>query len=247
MRFPVFLLILVCFSIAGCSLWPKKVSFFQDKVEKAPEKTEEHLEIQKEAADYIYNKTEETVRAAIKENSSTNVLKPAVESHIVANSLSDSLGKPEKPFTKEPAEVLSRKLDRIEAKFDSKFRDFVVESDKNAGKKIEDTGFSIGFFTQYFLIGIVVFVGWIVIKVLGLLNPAVGVGTKVLSGGFRGITSLASRGFTEIIEGGANFLKKVDETIEDPETKEKIKELFKQSQKEKQSRDVQEVVGKFLK
>lgn len=235
-------IILLC----GCSLFPKKVEYFQDKVEKAPVKNETHQEVQKEAALYVAEKTQETYEVAIKENASTNLLKPALESKIVANSLSDSLGKPKEEFSG-PAKELSRKLDSLEAKFDSKLNSFIKDNDENAGKKIEGTGLiQMGYFTQFIILAVILSIVWVAVKIIGVLNPAVGVGTKVISGGFLGVSKLLGKGFREIVEGGQKFKQRIEEEIEDPEMKEKILELFKQSHKEKQSRDVQDTIDKLL-
>ena len=235
----------LCIFLSGCSLIPSRVEYFQDKVEKVPEKTESHLEVQKEAADYLYNKTEETVQAAIKENASTNILKPAVESHLVANSLSDSLGKPEKPFKGE-VQLLVDRLDRLEAKLDKKLEDFRRDNNQNAGKTIEGTGWSIGFFTQYFLIGIVLVVIWFAIKVLGMFNPAISIGSKLVSGGIFGIGKKAAELAEQTIQGGQEFKRRVEEQFEDPKTKQQILDLFHLSQKINQSPENQEIIKKLI-
>lgn len=239
------LLVFLILIISSCSIIPKKVEFFQDKVEKMPIVTESHKEVQKEAAEYVARKTDETVQAAIIEDSSTNVLKPAVEAAVVAGSLSGSLGKPISPWSKE-AEVLAAKLDKLDAKLDAKLEAFRKENDQNIGKKIEGSGvFQIGYFPFLALIGCLLVVLWMGLKMVSLLSPEVSIGTRILGGGIRGVFSLAKKGFSEVVEGGEAFKKKVDIAFADPATREKIKELFTQAQKEKQSRDVQEAIQKL--
>jgi len=238
-------LILILIILNGCSLFPKRVEYFQDKVQKVPQVSEDHKEVQKEAADYVSRKTKETVIAAIKEDSSTNVLKPAVEAEVVASSLSGSLGKPYDPWKKD-AEELKAKLDRLDAKLDARLEDFREDNDKNAGKKIEGSGaFSMGYFTQFIVLAFVLGLLWVAIKVVGLFNPAVSVGSQVLSGGFRGVTKIVRKGFSEVVAAGEEYKRKIEEEFEDPETKEKILSLFVQSHKEKQSAEVQEVIKKL--
>lgn len=78
------ILILSLAFLTGCSLWPKRVEYFQDKVKLVPEESAAHQEIRKEAARYISEKTAQTSIAAIRENSSTNVIIPSLEANIVA-------------------------------------------------------------------------------------------------------------------------------------------------------------------
>jgi hypothetical protein len=238
----ILVLIPLLFLLAGCSLFPKKVEYFQDKVHSMPAPSESHKEVQKEAADFVARKTKQTVLAAVGENSSTNVLKPAIEAEVVADSLSGSVGKPVEPWQKS-ANELAAKLDKLDAKLDQKLEDFRKDNDENAGKKIEGTGLiQMGYFTHLLVLGVIVVGGWIIIKVLGVLNPSVGIGTKVISGGVTGVTKLVSRGFSEVVQAGESFKKRVDEEFEDAETKEKIKALFTQAHKEHQSADVQKAI-----
>lgn len=242
----VFYILLFISLLTGCSLWPSKVGYFQDKVEKAPEKTASHTEIQKEAADYLYVKTEETVQAAIKENASTNVLKPAVESHLVANSLSDSLGKPENKYRGE-VQVLIDKLDKLEAKFDNKFKDFVDSNNKNAGKEIEGTGLQIGFFTQYIILAVIAGFVWIAIKILGMFNPGVAIGSRLIQGGIFSVGKKAAQLAEETIRGGQEFKKRVESEFDNEQVKAKILELFHTSQKINQSPENQKIINEIIK
>lgn len=240
----LFILLITIFA-GGCSLWPKKVEYWQDKVQKVPETTEKHKEVQKEAAEYVARKTKETVIEAIKVESPTNVLKPAIEAEVVAESLAGSLGKPVDPW-KQEAEVLKAKLDKLDAKLDSKLEVFREDNDKNAGKKIEDTGIiKVGYFTQFIILAFIACAAWIAIKIVGLFNPAVKVGSQVLSGGFRGVTKIATKGFSEIIAGGEAFKRKIEEEFEDPDTVDKIKSLFRSAQLEKQSPEIQKAIKKL--
>jgi len=103
--------------MVSCGIFPKNVEYGQKKVEKVPEETLKHKEVQKEAAKFIEKKTSETLIAATKEHSSTNVINPANEAHLMAYSLSGSLGKPQEDWTGTAA-ALATKLDRLDAKLD---------------------------------------------------------------------------------------------------------------------------------
>lgn len=242
----VYAILLILF-LMGCGLMPKKVEYFQDKVEKMPAPTIKQVEVQKEAAEFVARKTDQTVKAAIHENSSTNVLVPAIDANKVATSLSGSLGKPEDPWYG-AAEKLAVRLDQLDAKLDKKLEEFRKDNDRNSGKAIEGTGFvQMGYFTNLLMLAALGFMGWIAIKVAGIAsgNPAVMVGTKIVEGAGKGMANLVSKGFSEVIEAGEHFKKKIDDRFEDPAVREEIKELFKQAHLEKQSRDVQEVIRKL--
>lgn len=239
------LLLIVLISLTGCGVLSHRSEYFQDKVQKMPALNVEHKETQKQAADYIAKKTKETVSAAILEDSSTNVLKPALEAEVVADSLSGSMGKPLEPWGKS-ANVLAVKLDKLDAKLDRAVEQFREYNDENQGKAIEGTGlFSISYGTKIMIFGLFLVGAYIAVKVLSLFNPAVSVGSQVLSGGFRGITKIATKGFSQIISAGEQFKKSVDDEFADPKTKEKIFTLFRQAQLEKQDSEVQEVIKKL--
>jgi hypothetical protein len=224
---------------------PKKVEYFQDKVKEMPSQNPVHKETQKEAAAYVARKAKDTVNAAMLENSSSNVMKPALETEVVANSLTGSLGKPLEPWRRS-AKLLSERLDKLDAKLDERMEDFRETNDKNTGKKIEGTGLiQVGYFTQLLVFGLFIILAWLAIRVLGIFNPAVAVGSQVLTGGIRGVGKIVKKGFTELIQAGETFKEKVDEEFEDPETRERILNIFRQAHKESQSSDVQEVIKKL--
>ena len=258
-------LALMSLFLAGCSLIPKKVEYFQDKVQKYPTRTEYHEEKLKQVVALANEESLKTVEAAREANSPISVQQPAENTHNLVSIASSDLGPPEDPVhlkdiskistndtsaiwseAKAQTKAINKLADALSAqnaRFESRLKEFAEDNDKNAGKKIEDTGLiKIGYFTQIALIVGLLFVGSIVIKVIGVLNPSVGVGTKVLSGGIAGVFGIAKKGFSELIEAGENFKKKVDEEIEDPELADKIKKLFKQAHLEKQSRDTQDAV-----
>ncbi len=243
MKFKKYIILLLLLSFTGCGmLIPKKVEYFQDKVKAVPAANDTHIETRKEAAAFVAEKTHETVTAAIKEDASTNVLKPAVEAEIVASSLSGSLGKPEDPWKKDAARLAAR-LDRMDAKLDQSLEDFRQYNDKNEGKKIEGTGvLQMGYFTHLILIVIIFFIGYICLKVVGTVYAPVGLGTSVISGGIKGISTLFTKATSEIIQGGEKFKEYVDKEIQDPAVKAKVNDLFLRAHMERQSDDVQKLV-----
>lgn len=239
------ILILSLAFLTGCSLWPKRVEYFQDKVKPVPEESLAHQELRKEASLYVSKKTAQITIAAIKENASTNVIIPSLEANVVASSLSGSLGKPIAPWTKQGGE-LAAKLDYKDAKLDIALEEFKQDNNKNTGKAIEGTGlFSMGYFTQFIILFFIGGLVWIAIKVLSVLNPTIGIGSSIIAGGTRAVAKFTGKALKEVVEGGEEFKKKIENEFEDPETQEKIKELFRQSQVEKQSRDVQDAVKKL--
>ena len=238
----IILIVLLAFTLSGCGIIPKDVEYFQDKVEKMPSVSSKHKEKQKQAAEYLYTKTDETLMAALVENASTNVVKPAVDANVVAKSLTGSLGKPQSPWRKE-AERLAEELDKKDAELDAALEKFRNLNDENAGKKIEGTGtFQLGYFTNFAVIGALILVAWIGLKVVGSLNAPVAIGTKLIGGGVSATAKLMKKGFGEMLEGGQEFKKKIETEIVDPAQRELVKKLFRESQQGKQSRDIQELI-----
>ena len=232
--------------LPGCgTLLPKKVEYFQDKVQKMPEASDKNIELQKQTAYMAKDKAKETLVAAIKENASTNVVTPAVDTAVLTDSLSGSLGKPVAPFTGQ-ATNLVLKLNKEDAKLDAKLDEFKHQNDENAGKKIEGTGtFQLSYLTNLLVLGIIAMVLYAALKIVTLISggsPVVSVGTQIMEGSVKAVTKLAHKGFGELIEGGEQFKKLVEEKFDDPATQEKIKELFRNAHESKQSRDVQDVV-----
>lgn len=234
-------------SLVGCGIIPKRVEYLQDKVHEMPAASPKHEEVRKEAAAYTAAKTLKALEASIAENASTNVTRPITEAHIVATSLSGSLGKPYSPFVG-PATTIAKRLDHEDAKLSKDLEDFRDKNDENKGKKIEGSGvFQIGYFANLLMLVIVGFLIWIAIKIVGLFYPVVSVGTRVIEGSAAATSKLVGKGFGEMVEGGELFKKWISEEIQDPATQAKVKELFASAHKEKQSRDVQDVIEKLTK
>ena len=223
-------------------MFPKKVEFGQSKVPAFPEETVKQKEVQKEAAQFVYRKSEQTLSNAIQEGSSTNVVNPAAETVVVAESLTQSLGKPEDPW-KGSGQALAARLDKMDAKYDKMMLKFKDKIDDLEGKKVEGTGIiQMSYFSYLFFIFVLILVGWMGLKVVGTLSAPVGIGTSIVSGGVKGISALLGKATSEIVKGGQAFKERVDKEFEDPEIKAKINDIFVSSHKESQSTDVQNLV-----
>lgn len=231
--------------LAGCSSFiPKKVEFFQDKVEKFPVARAAEREAQRQAAQRAAESAEQTLNAALTEGSTPAVTKPATDTAKLADSVSRSLGPPLSPSTL-PAEDLSRKLDKAIAKLNQRLDDFKEDNDRNAGHKIEDSGlFKVPYFAWLAGVGTILFIVYFVLKtvvhVAAAGNPAIGLGLSAVQLGGRGAAALAK----EVIHGGEIFKEKLAK--EAPEIKAKIEALFVSAQKEAQSPTSKEAVKKLI-
>lgn len=232
------LLLLAVLFLAGCGLIPKRVEFGQDKVEKVPQKTEKRLEAERQAVKLAGEKAREAERLATQDGSAA--AKPAGEAASLAESVSVSLGPPKQPWSGE-FELLVLRLERLTAEHNEALRRFAEQNDKNAGKKIEGTGWlSIPYFVYAGGFVLALFIGYVLLKVglgvLGAMNPGVAVGMRVASAGGR----VVSKAFSEVLEGGEAFKRKVQERL--PDVSEQVLELFREMQERRQSTDTQKLV-----
>lgn len=201
---------------SGCSLlMPKKVELFQDKVQKFPRPDDEFREVQKQAADLLSGELNAITKNLLAAGSSPDEVRPVSEAASLADALSTSLGPPLKPFNRllsykawsgRPLLALSDTLERETARFVDDVHDFADDNDKNAGKKIEGTGLvQIGYFSFLAIFLVFGFFAWIALKVLGTLNPPVGLGLKVAQVPVK----LATKAFGQILKGGEQFKNEV--------------------------------------
>jgi hypothetical protein len=233
---------------AGCSLIPKKVEFFQDKVHKFPVATETQKELQREVAQKANEKASDTLHAALAEGSSTNVLAPAVETEKLTAVVAESVGAPAKPTANLETDRLVNSLRAQIAKLEKKVDSFAEDNNQNAGKKIEGTGLiSVPYFLYAGGVVLVLFIFWHLAKtaltVASAANPgaAVGVGAMNVAG------TLAGKGFTQVVAGGKSFLSWVEKEVSDPALKAKIADAFTTAQKTAQDHDVKAVVDNLIK
>jgi len=237
--------LLLAVAVAGCSsLVPKRVEFFQDRVEKFPEQPTKLVELERQAIYRAHESAKETVVAAVAENASTNVVTPAKATEQLTEAVAVALGPPVSPASKtEPAERLAVKLETAVAKFERKVEDFKKDSDENVGKKIEGTGIiQVGYF--YWVGGIVLALvvlftlGKLALTVAATMNPGAAIGLNVL----KGAGAIAAKGFAQVIKGGEEFKKWVGKEISDLGLRDKILNEFQSHQMKAQDEDVQNVV-----
>lgn len=232
----------------GCgSLIPKPVEFFQDKVHKVPVATQAQKELQREAAQKANERASDTLHAALVEGSSTNVVCPAVDAEKLTAVVAESVGAPAKPTANLETDKLVADLRAQLAKLEKKMDAFAAENNKDAGKKIEGTGaISIPYFLYAGGIALLLIILWHLAKtaltVAAAANPgaAVGVGAMNVAG------TLAGKGFTQVVNGGKDFLAWVDKEL-DPAVKQKVADAFVAAQKQAQDSDVKTVVKSLIK
>ncbi len=241
-------LLAVALSFTGCSsLIPKRVELGQDKVEKLPVAKASERETQRQAAQRAALKSEQTLQAAIQTDAEAVVVAPAAEAAVLTKSVSQSLGPPTSPSTA-TSDELALKLDKAVAKLNARIEEFREDNDKNAGHKIEGTGFlQIPYFVWLggalvfgFVVLILVGIGWSFLKMYALSNPPVALGIKAVQTG----GALASKGFGQLIAGGEKFKGwvKTDFPELSAETKDKLIEYFHAAHKEEADKPVQDVV-----
>lgn len=240
MKAKLILLALTLTILTGCgSLLPKKVEFFQSKVQKFPEHSDSFNETQRQAAALAAKKADETFVNAVKANSPITVTAPAEETALLTHSVTTSLGPPNTPATV-PGGVVAKELDHAVAKFNGKVESFKERDDKYAGKKIEGTGlFSVGYFTYIGIILLVLFLAWTALKIYGVANPIVGAGTSLVG---RVSSSVLSRAVSEISAGGEAFKDYMENSDLSKDVQAKVLDLFSRAHVEAQSVDVQNVV-----
>lgn len=229
--------------LVGCSsVVPKKVEFFQDKVESYPSPKESTRQLEKQLVQRMHQKAAETVQAAVAENASTNVVTPAREVERLAAAEAVVVGPPETPATI-ASEALAVKLETAIAKFDTKVEAFKAANNENIGKAIEGTGvfqFSyIGWVGGILAVLFVLFfVGKLLLSVAALANPGAAVGLNVVNG----LGAIAAKGFSQLVKGGEEFKSWVNKEVQDADLKERILDGFMSSQMKAQDSDVQNAV-----
>jgi hypothetical protein len=234
----------IVLSLCGCSLIPKKVEFFQDKVHKFPQPTAKQEELQREAAALAKQKTQETVDEALKENASPYVLSPAREAEKLADAVSTSLGPPVSPST--DSGKAAARLNSAVGKHDQKVAAFAEDNDKNAGKKIEGTGLlQIPYFVWVGGVVLFVVVGWHLAKLVieGLqAYPPTAVPATVAIGGLHVAEDVAGKALKQVVAGGQAFKTWITNEIKDADLKDKVLGAFTANHQTAQDEDVQTLV-----
>lgn len=239
-------ILLLVVSLTGCSsLIPRRVEFFQDKVQKFPEQTAKHRESERQAVALAAVKAREAERIATDDDSAA--AKPAGEAAQLSEATSRSLGPPETPWKKDVAQLVER-LDKTVAQFNDRLLDFKKDNNENVGKKIEGSGaFGLPYFVWLFVVGSVVLVIFFLVRtflhVAALGSPPVAAGLAVIQAGGK----VASKAVGELVKGGENFKNYVKENWQDLRTKQEILDAFKIQHERAQSVDVQNVVNELTK
>lgn len=228
---------------SGCGLIPKRVEFGQDKVERVPEKTAKRLEAERQAAKLAGEKAREAEKIATEDGSAA--AKPAGEAASLAESVSLSLGPPKNPWPNDSeSAILVARLERMLALHNEALRKFTEDNNKNAGKKIEGTGWlSVPYFVwaggAVILIFVLLTLAKIALSVLATMNPGVGLGLKVAQIGGRGL----SNAFSEVLKGGEAFKNRLKQRNDiTPAVRDELLELFKQSHQIEHSPETQRVI-----
>lgn len=237
--------LLVVLALTGCgTLVPKRVEFFQDKVEPFPEQTAYAKELQRQLVQRLEQKTGEVVVAAVEEKASTNVVAPAKESHRLAVAEAVFVGPPVKPAPETVSSpVLAAKMETAVAKLDRKVEEFKKDNNENVGKKIEGTGLvSIPYFYWVggilLVVVIVFFIGKLLLSAAAAANPGAAIGLNVVNAA----TSVISKGFSQLVKGGEDFKTWVEKEVQDAGLKQKILDAFQSTHMKAQDKDVQDTV-----
>jgi len=235
---------------SGCAaLMPKQVEFGQDKVEKFPTPDKGFREVQKQAAVMLADELDAIKENYLAEGSSPDEVRPVSEAASLADALSTSLGPPLKPFKllslktwERPLLVLSDELDRETARYIDDVGDFADDNDKNAGKKIEGTGWiQIGYFSFLGLFLILGFFAYVALKVVGTLNPPVGVGMQLA----KVPVKLAGRVLSQVLKGGEGFKEIIKQRA--TWSSDEVVKLFREKQERAQDQESQELVKHLTK
>ena len=243
--FAIIALVSVLFT-SGCStIFPKRVEFGQDKVEKFPVKKTAEQEVQRQAAQRAKEEAAKTLEAAIEEETSPAVVEPAKATARLTDSVSDSLGPPLHPSAVTSAE-LARALDAAMAKLNKRIDGFKKDNDENIGKKIEGTGWlSVPYFIWVGILAALGFVGfivlgvaWAALKVFAISNPPLALGLNAVQLGARGATSLAG----QLLKGGEKFKARLATEVSDPALQAKIQQIFRDEHEKAQSPEAQILV-----
>jgi hypothetical protein len=229
---PIFLLAL----LTGCSLLPGRVEYFQKEVQPIPELSASQVQHQKQAAEYVAEKAQETKENAIETGADVSVIVPATETAVVAGSLSTSMGPPLRPH-KGTAEALAATVERDRAKVDQKIDKQRHDTAALVGKDIEGTGaISMSWFTQAGIVLGACFLVFTALKIYGLFNPIVGAGMGITQ---RVTGKMAAAAFSSTAHGIEEFKGLLEDGV--TYTKDQIKEALATSLQMKQDGSVQDL------
>lgn len=242
----LFVIALACTLLTGCgTLFPKRVEFGQDKVEKFPVKKAAEQEVQRQAAQRAKEEAAKTLEAAIEEETSPAVVEPAKATARLTDAVSDSLGPPLHPSAVTSAE-LARALDTAMAKLNKRIDGFKRDNDENIGKKIQGTGWlSVPYFIWVGILAALGFVGfiilgvaWTALKAFSISNPPLALGLNAVQLGTKGATTLVS----QLLKGGEKFKERLAAEVSDPAVVAAVEKIFRDEHEKAQSPEAQIIV-----
>ena len=239
-------LLTLVFSLTACSLIPKKVELFQDKVHRFPTPSEKQIELQRETAQKAADSAAQTLHSALVEGATTNVVASATDTEKLTTAVAESVGAPAKTPPAD-TDALIASLRAQMSKLDRKVDAFAKANDENTGKKIEGTGLvQVPYFAWTGGILVFLLVGWYVLRTVAgaaaLANPgaAVGVGALNVAG------SVVSKGFQQLVKGGQEFKDWVTKNVE-PSAQQKIIDAFNMLHKTAQDDSTKALVDHLIK
>ena len=233
------LLLPVVILLSGCTLIPKPVEYFQDRVQPVPSRSEASEESLRQAARLAASRAADTERAALSTEAAPEVLTPARDTAVLTESVSDRLGPPAAAWRGEIEALLAR-MDAQEARFQRELATYRARVQDNVGKPIGGTGvIQVDYFTHLLILAAIFAVAWLIVRIIAIFNAPVAVGLKTVEGGSR----FLGRALAEVVEGGQEFKERVRKLMADkPDVAQRIVDAFTDSQRAKQSRDTQNAI-----
>jgi hypothetical protein len=239
------LLVALLVGLCGCgTLIPKKVELFQDKVKSVPVAKASEREIQRQAAFMASQLSLKTAVSLIGENSPLS--KDASDTALLTGAISESLGPPLRP-SNDPAAELAAELRRTIARLNERLDDFRQGNNENVGKKIEGTGLiQVPYVLWAGGFVVMLFIGYVLLKIaVGIasaMNPGVAFGRNAVQFGARGL----AKAFSQVVKGGQDFKKALDQKIDDPALRQQVLDLFVSSQKQAQDEDAKAAIKHLI-
>ena len=233
-------------TLVGCgTLIPKKVEFFQKKVQAVPTKTASDEEAEREAAYAAHLAARLTVESAVSNHSPATVIGPAKTTERLTDAVTTSLGPPQDiPSLKSVDKIAARVIEN-RADLNRKIDRYAAKVDPLVGKKIEGTGLvRVPYFVYVGSLIVLAFLVWTGLKIYGSINPVVGLGTNVVG---RVASSVLQKGYSEIVSGGEAFKDYLEKSGIESSAKEKVLDLFSRAHKENQSPNTQVLVRELTK
>lgn len=249
MKITLFIPVVLALLLAGCmgSLIPQRVELFQKKTQPFPEQSPALRELEQEVIYQSHEKATETVVAALKENTTTNVLTPAKDTMKLTQAAMIVVGPPKKIPTS-TADVLADKVVTSAGAYNDKVEKFAKAEDAVAGKKIEGTGLiQVPYFLWiggiFVAVVILYFLGKTLLSAAAVANPGAAVGLNVVNAA----QSVLAAGFSQVVKGGEDFKAWVGKEVTDSGLQAKVLAAFQTTQMKAQDQKVQNVVAAMTK